>query len=475
MNNSLMVRKESVFQKFADRFSKVPEGIKNNPELYEFLKMTQGKQRRFFGQTFTTLSKKDIDKITDLDIRHSYVRSLDGLEDIKNLKSLTASLMLLENYDDFCERASKLESAHLVLDSGIIPQGDYSQTPSNVTITALSEKCVIHKGSIVTERKLPQVLDDEYREDIANEIGADLKNMTRQQRLEFEYRYRYGETQQVDDAKKFVGLKYKKSQGLELSQEEEQFLTDNKDSFGKIFEMEALDEFARGEKICEEMGIDYMNIPPENEREFQYRLNYQDETQREKAMRRYDLVEKARAGSISNEEMTELDGLTIDLKPSIETEEAIRKGEYITRSKRSPMDYSPEEIKKYVEDLAFSRLSTHIDAYHVSEICATDRLKQAIKEGSLTQEQYNELEKTANFGGKSLREIDQMGFKEQENGQEFRKNLSTQVNSKEEVEKKDVQREQREIEERNNPQPVKQQEQPQQEQNAPQFPEVPML
>lgn len=90
MNNQQIIRyRENFINKIKRRIYKTP--LRQNKELYKTLKQQYGEKRKIMGIfSIKRFGRNQMDKITELEL--SGIRSLEGLEELKNLRTLTCTV-----------------------------------------------------------------------------------------------------------------------------------------------------------------------------------------------------------------------------------------------------------------------------------------------------------------------------------------------------------------------------------------------
>ena len=166
MDNKLIVKPESIASKIKSIFQRPKTPLQNNTELWEFLKERYTEPKKvmgiFYKEEFGT---KQLDQIVSLDIsRESYISSLDGIDELTNLRELSCRLGPRFDYDSICRALSgeKLEKRKLTIESIEQLEGcDIDRLPSDLKIEGpynyeYTKKYDIEDGKIVEK---PSVAD----------------------------------------------------------------------------------------------------------------------------------------------------------------------------------------------------------------------------------------------------------------------------------------------------------------------------
>lgn len=159
MSNELMTKK-SLLDRIWSKLKRQKTPLEANVELYNFLRERYYEEKRIMGIiSVKVFGQEQLDKITGLDIsREDYIKSLKGIEELRNLKELYCRLGVVFDYDSICEALSneRLQAKRLSIKSPEQLKGyDLTRLPMDVELVGYDiTKKYERKDEMIVEKKV---------------------------------------------------------------------------------------------------------------------------------------------------------------------------------------------------------------------------------------------------------------------------------------------------------------------------------
>lgn len=159
MSNELMI-KTSILNRIWSKLKRQKTTLETNTELYNFLKERYSEEKRIIGIIpVRVFGQEQLDKITGLDIsREDYIKSLKGIEELRNLQELYCRLGVVFDYDSICEALSNegLQAKRLSIKSPEQLDGyDLTRLPIDVELLGydMTKKYERNNGIIIEKKE----------------------------------------------------------------------------------------------------------------------------------------------------------------------------------------------------------------------------------------------------------------------------------------------------------------------------------